>query len=152
MYSRDQYEKDMADIDHIRATARRKLVQVELLRADRRKHATEFGHVEPCAYCKFATEAIIKISMDGFKFSKIATQCDALEQAFTERLRAVARLLGEREKAKGHAKNCKVLNHRCKNPACGCTCHPWNRRKLDASANAGNGKLGSVLKFRGAAK
>jgi hypothetical protein len=126
MYSREQYESDMADIEAIRVAARRKFLRVQLLRADKNQHAADGhpGNVLPCAYCMFAEEAVKKLNMDGHRYKAIDDKCDYLEQGFTERLRALARFLGEQDVANRFAKNCKILGHKCSNPkACGCSCH-----------------------------
>lgn len=117
----------MAEIERIRSTARQRFLRVELLRADQKQHAADGVHLPGCAYCLFAEEAIRKLQMDGFKFQRIAKQCDALELAFTERLRATARNLGELDVAKRFAKNCAIKGHKCQDKRCGCKCHPWGR-------------------------
>lgn len=137
LYSREQYESDMATIAAIRSKARSKLVRVEMLRADVAQHAAD-GHpanVLPCAYCAFAQEAISKLAMNGLKYKELDDKLLMLEESFTQRLRALARYLSENDRAKFLAGNCRKAGHKCSNPkSCGCSCH--GRKVLQWRQNA----------------
>lgn len=132
LYSREQYEADMAEIEAIRVKMRRKYVKSEMLQQEMRECHLNGHHNSPdatkCPFCVHAVEALKKLYVDPFKFKRIADQCDSLELAFTERLRATARLLTEKDRSGFIAINCAKLKHRCFNPkACGCSCHGRRR-------------------------